>query len=190
MKSQKLNQHTRESILRSVIRDAFKTTEEEIEVEREKLSEAIYNDVYDTQTQKKMNELPEGWLAKTQYFHVQFGSDSSGYCRRVFNEPKVALAKHLESSRQCIKIYDEDHKLSKWHKELTDKMKKMSDDYDKAHTQAAAIINSCNTTKQLKEAWAEIAPYVERYESQEDRKCTALAPITDELNLILGLKKQ
>ena len=189
LRSTKLTKDCRISILNQIIKESFSDKVEEVEEERRAFSEVVYNDLYDEKTRRVMESLPEGWLPKSDHFFIQFGSDGTGYCRRAFSSPKLFLAKHKEGHHQCLKVYDGGHELSKLHADLTRRIGELKDTRDNAQNQARAILNSCSTTKQLKDCWPEITKYVEQYEPTESRT-TAIAPVTKGLNDMLNLSAE
>jgi len=178
----------RDSICRQIIKDSFNPQFEEITKERIAFSEKVYDDIYSGDRRKKMDSLPDGWLPEKEEFSVQFGSDGSGYCRRAFDKPKRFLAKDCKAYNQCLKIYEVDHPFTKTHQDLTDMLDDLKKKRDKAQQQTQAVLDSCNTTKQLKELWTEAAKYIEQYEPAEERT-TQVALVTDELNELLNLGK-
>ena len=189
LRSTKLTNDCRISILNQIIKESFSDRKEKIEEERLAFSEIVYNDLYNEKTRRTMESLPERWLPKSDYFFIQLGSDGAGYCRRAFNSPKLFLAKHKEGHRQCLKVYDGGHELSKRHADLTRSFDELAVIITNAQNQARAILNSCSTTKQLKDCWPEITKYVEQYEPTESRT-TAIAPVTKGLNDMLSLSAE
>ena len=187
-KSTKLTKYLRDSICRQIIKDSFDSQFAEIEAERKVFSLKVYDDIYSGETRQAMDALPSGWLPESDEFYVQFGADGSGYCRRAFDSPKRFLGKDVITRTQCLKVYDTGHPLTHEHEDLTNKLNDLRAKKDKAIQQAMAVLESCTTTKQLKELWVEIAKYVEQYEPTEERT-TAVALVTDELNELLNLKR-
>lgn len=186
MKSIRLTKEMRENIVSRVLKDAYDEKKEAIQQERYDFSEKVYADIYKKDLEA-MTVLPDGWLPVSDEFMVQFGSDSTGYCRRMLQKKKRFLAKHLESYRQCLKIYDDEHEFTKIHDDLTKRIEDIDDEYKKTRIEIYGIVNSCNSTKQLKDAWPEIAKYVEIFEPTEQRT-TEIAPVLDDINKRLGLK--
>jgi len=186
-KSVRLSNNIRDGILKAILSSAFDKKKEALEERRLALSEEVYNDIYPAKVREKMYALEAGWLPESNQFQVQFGGHSSGVCERNLKEPKRFLAKHRERSYgQILKVYDNSHRFTKKHDDLTADITDYKESYNRSNNEARAILYSCNTTKQLKEAWPEIAKFVEIYESPSERT-TAIVPITTELNKALGL---
>lgn len=187
MKSTRLTKENKEMIAKKIISDAYDKKKKALEEERYAFSEKVYADIYEKNLEQ-INNLPSGWLIESNEFMVQFGSSSTGYCQRMLKNKKRFLAKDTESYRQCLKIYDDGHKFTKIHDDLTDKIDFLKEEIKKSEREVWAMLNSCNTTKQLKEAWPEITKYVENFEPASERT-TAIAPIIGDLNERLGLKE-
>ena len=186
-KSTRITERLGLQVIEHIIAGAFDEKEAAIEQQRFDFSVQVYEDLYDDSTRKEMEALPNGWLVESDTFNVQFGATSSGYCRRNLQKKKRFLAKHKESHSQCLKVYEESHPLAVAHDNLTKAQESLKEEKYRAIASAKSLVFSCRTTKQLKELWPEIKKYIEPYESVEERTTTALAPITTELNKILGL---
>lgn len=187
MPSTRLTKEMKEQIASKILSKAYIKKEKSIEEQRFAFSERVYKDIYKKELDQ-MNDLPQGWLPESSEFTVQFGGRQTGYCRRMLREPKRFQAHHVKRYNQCIKIYSDNHKFTKKHDALTEKWESIREEKKNAERSIWAMLNSCNTTKQLKEAWPEIAKYVEIFEPASERS-TAVAPIMDNLNKQLGLKK-
>jgi len=185
-KSTKLTNGMRDSILSQIIKGAYLEKEKSLEEKRLAFSLDVYNDFYPEKIREQMDALPQGWLPERTEFKVQFGGDSSGVCRRMLKEPKRFQERHSGFSA-VIKVYDNSHKFTKRHDEITNALSDLTNEVSQSKTEANAILYSCHTTLQLKTAWPEIAKYVGVYEQKSERT-TAIVPMTTDLNKKLGLK--
>lgn len=138
MKSIRLTKETRKNIISRILKDAYDKKLDAIQEERFEFSEKVYADIYSKELEK-MNALPNGWLPEDTEFMVQFGSDSTGCCRRMLKEKKRFLAKHKESYRQCLKIYEDDHKYTKIHDDLTSRLEDLKQERNKTHSEIWGI---------------------------------------------------
>jgi hypothetical protein len=190
IKSQALSNSMRDKILDQIIKDAFNKEKTDHEESRYKFSEKVYENIYKSDIRKKMNELPDGWLPETTEFSVQFGSEASGYCRRMLKDPKRFPNSAVHGggySRPCLKVFDNADPLTTEHKKITDRGIELDARMKKAASEARAILYSCNTTSQLKTVWPAAKKYAEMYEPTSKAK-THIALQTKELNQLLGLK--
>ena len=187
MSSTRLTKEMREAVALKIIEDTIGKNDEKIEKRRNDFSVKVYNTIYPKTMRDKMYALPDGWLPESDSFMVQFGASSMGYCRRALTEKKRFLASHKHSHSQCIAVYDDAHPLTKEHDEITKALYEQNEKKRDAYSKTMSILNSCHTTKQLKDLWPEVAKYIEGYEPKEERT-TAIVPVTGELNALLGLK--
>lgn len=187
-KSIRLSNSVRDEIISRLINEAFDKKFEDIDSERYALSLKVYNDVFSKKERDAMYELPDGWLPTVSEMKVQFGGDSCGVCRREFKEPVRVPAKYTESYGRIYKVYPDNHAFTKLHDSITSDFDSLKQLKNKAIAQAKAVLYSCNTTKALKEAWPEIENLVCEYEpSEESENKTAIVPVANGLNQILGL---
>jgi hypothetical protein len=150
----------------------------------------IYNTIFSSNTIKKMEDLPEGWLPKRNSFSVMVDgkvcyfefnnglekpfpyervSDRYG-CPVIHNFSKDKKAGEL-LCRKIIGLQREKEALK------TLKQKTRSD--------VEVTLKSFNTSGKLIEAWSEIKPIVEKICG--DEPVTVLAPQLKSLNKMLGL---
>jgi hypothetical protein len=185
MKSTRLTKEMKRAITEKILVDAYKGRIDALENDRLDFSEVVYKDIYKKDL-PQMDALPSGWLPESCEFMVQFGSQQTGFCRRMLREPKRFLGSDKKSHRQCLKIYDDNHKFTKIHDELTERKELGKQEYSASKREIISILDSCSTTKQAKEAWPEIEKYIENFEPVKER-ITQIVPIMGDLNERLGL---
>lgn len=190
LKTLRLTNQVRDEILKRIVDDQLRKQADKIAERRFSLSTKVYNDIYSKAMRDKMEELDNGWLPETTEFVVQFGGTSSGACRRMLREKKRFLHKHVDSYNRTIKVYEDEHRFTKEHDEITREEDKLAEQFSKAKMQAKAVVYSCNTTKTLKEVWPEIADIVSEFEPKGDEENgTSIIPVITGLNELLGLVK-
>lgn len=184
----------RESIHAALLRHRFA---EEIEASRAAwaaFADAVYRDIYDATTRRRMEALPKGWLPESEDIRVQFG-DASRYDELYFDGRRhsrhEAFMKYRDNAKisrritsvhrnGCAKTYDFGHTLCAAYEDLRGREKGLQDQIGTAATQASALLRNATTTKKLIDEWPEVAPLVEAVlpTSQRIRTLPAV-PIAD-----------
>lgn len=149
----------------------------------------VYDELYSKDKQEKMNALPDGWLPLCSNVHIQIQDRQHTYDYLYFSGATDANGGRVEKRRtntgsKCL-IVTADSPIGQEYLELMAEYKEFEKTVFDAKVKANAIVESVNTTKQLKEVWPEITPFVEKYETVEIQ---TLPDVTrEDLNKVFGL---
>lgn len=192
-KSIRLNNHLRDFIIRKFIDNAFSLRREALKEASYALNERIYNDIYPEHIRARMEELPKGWLPKSNEFKVYFGTEGrGGMCRPSLKTERLFPYSAYSGgySTPALKVYEENHQLYIEHEEHTSKCDSLKKESAKAEQMIRAIVYSCNNTRTLIAAWPECEDVVLSIcdDTYESNKQHLPAIPTAELNTLLGLR--
>lgn len=197
--STRLTNDIRDSIATAVLRHRFNEQVDALIADRAAFADAVYCDIYRKADREKMDDLPNGWLPESARIGVQFGSSGSRFeylhfdgcvygpldAMRSKNDGKRVerriTAKH---SYGCAKVYEDGHKLSQRHAELSNRFEALKAEHQTAERQTKAALSSVGTIKRLIEAWPEVEPFASKF---EDAPKNLPSVPTSKLNEMLGL---
>jgi hypothetical protein len=194
MRSVKMNQAMKDKLLKKIIKDKYEKLKDDFENKEHDFNERLYIDCMGKVTLEKMYDLPEGWLPESTEFLVYFeGGVYGGHCEPQLKEAKRFLSKHLNRGyvRSPLKIYDQNHKLYKEHEKISSEKESLKKEVNDTERNVRAIIESFNTTKQLCEAWPEIASIVENMFGEDVTSSKSMLPAVNmvDINKKLGFSK-
>jgi hypothetical protein len=202
MTSIRLSVGMKEQIERRLIHYRFSEEAQQLVAEYAQLASDVYDDVYPNTTQKKMKELPKGWLPTTASISVQFGEAGLSYANLAFAgicygeisyaggqgkvECETCRLVPYNERNGCVKQYPYTHPLSKRYDELETRYKALEERIRAGRKAARAAMDQVTTLARLIEVWPEIAPFTEGFE----RRNTLPAISRPDLNGLLGLPKE
>jgi hypothetical protein len=182
MKNVRLNDRVREAILRRILEHAFGKAREAIAADRESLARLVYDDVYPSDIQRKMLRLPEGFFETGTQICVSMG----GQCVQFDIPDRLVAWKHHYFNRPAA-TYPADHPFTKLHNELHARTLRLDEESSRARAQAMAVLQSCETCKQLVAAWPEAEPFSRDFATSAAPRVLALTVKVSDLNGWLGL---
>jgi hypothetical protein len=182
MKNARLCERVRGAILLRLMDHAFGEARSKIAGERASLARLVYDDVYPSDVQRKMQRLPEGFFETgTQICAIMGGQ----HVRFDIPDRPVAWKHHYFS--QPAATYPADHPLTKLHNELHARTLRLDEESSRARAQAKAVLQSCATYKQLAEVWPEAEPFARDFAASVAPQVLALSVKVGDLNGWLGL---
>jgi len=181
MKSVRLTQDMRQKILCRLLEHAFGDRQKELRTDDEAFGLAVYEDVYDVLTRRRMKAFPEGFLKLKIHLKVAFGGQQDQVCWKGLRPTSAAH----EYDR--AKSYLADHPLSKRRDELEQRRSRLREEQNKSRSQIKSVLDSCSTIRQLVEIWPEASSFVEDFAASGPAAVTALALPIKSLNEQLGL---
>lgn len=182
LKSRQITYEIADKIVAQIVSSFMEEKEKQHKIDCTNFAERVYADVYKKHLEA-MTALPEGYLPTRGSFAIQFSEASEGYTRLYFENPKRVLDKDLDIA---AKVYDEGSLYSVEFFNLKLVEQNLRQEKKDLCIKIRAVVNSHNTTKQLKDAWPEIKKYVEPYEKVPEKR-QSLAPIITDLNKKLNL---
>ena len=182
LKSRPITYEITDKITGTIVNNSMAEKEEQLKQDSFAFANKVYDRVYKSEL-KRMNDLPEGYLLDDTSLRFQFSDASDGYTLIFFKEKKRILAKHRSD---VVAKFENDDELTKEFFQLKNRKEDLVKEKKDLTIKTRAVINSYNTTKQLKDAWPEIKKYVEPYETVPE-KSRSLAPIIGDLNKKLQL---
>jgi hypothetical protein len=197
--STRLTNELRDKIAADILRHRFTEQVDALIADRAVFADAIYTDIFRKSDREKMAALPKGWLPEETSIGAQFGEASGRYENVNFNGFFYGKLSGLRTTREgetvtrrvpykhrtgCAKVYDDAHKLTQRHMELSDRLTTLTEEYSAAKRQTMAALHSASTIKRLVEAWPEVAPFTAKYENAPSQLPSV--PVA-KLNEMLGL---
>jgi hypothetical protein len=182
MKNARLSEKVRGAILFRLMDHAFGKTRAAIAADRESLARLVYDDVYPSDVQRKMQRLPEGFFESGSQICVNMG----GQCVRFDTLDRLVAWKHHYFSTPAMS-YPADHHFTKLHDDLHARTLKLDEESSRARAQAKAVLQSCATYKQLAEVWPEAEPFASDFAASAVPQILALTVKVSDLNGWLGL---
>lgn len=182
LKSRPITIEISDKIVGQIVNGFMAEKEEQLKEKKFDFADHVYKHVYKSQL-KQINDLPEGYLLEDSSLRFQFSDASDGYTILVFKEKKRILAKHRSD---VVAKFENDDELTTWFFNLKMQGENLRQEKKDLTIKVRAVINSHNTTKQLKDAWPEIKKYVEPFEIVPEKR-QSLAPIISDLNKKLNL---
>lgn len=182
LKSRPITYEITDKIVSQIVNGFLVEKDEQLKKDSFDFAERVYKDVYKSEL-KKISDLPDGYLPERGSICVQFSEGSDGFVRLLFQGQKRILDKHTSNA---AKLYENDDELTIEFFNLQMRSSNLKQDRKTMTTQLKAVVNSHNTTKQLKDAWPEIKKYVEPFEIVPEKR-RSLAPIINDLNKKLQL---
>lgn len=194
----RLTNDIRDAIVRAVITNRFLKDVEALRDEWSTLAVMTYDDIYDDKTQRKMKNLPNGWLPETDTITVELGSSHTrltfdpymrGFGLVKIDGPSKTTKKRVPSSdnsHRVVKQYEASHPLAKKRDELAGRSTDLKELIDSATTGARQMVHSVSTMKKLLEQWPEVEPFAQPYIDKPSAATLPAVPISS-LNAKLGL---
>lgn len=151
----------------------------------------IWHFVFDKYAEP-INALPERMIMRASYIRLS-GIDDP-FSKSHFSNLKIELTTYRPTLAHNQDIYSEIHGLSNDSPLIINYIQAKQNLQDaelklkQAIADAQAILNSCNTFKQLWDAWAECRPVLEKFEHQGEVIYPIAKPIQT-LNAAFGLDK-
>jgi len=188
----------RESIAKAVLTHRFQEDIANLTSDRAALADDVYCDIYSKTTREKMGALPKGWLTESNSIGVQFGENSRSYENLTFNGEfwgrigKYCPVPSREDRRRvfathghgCVKVYTEDHELSRQHAELMARHDDLKTTVELAERQVSAALASASSISRLISLWPEVEPFAGPFDVKPEK---LPAVPTDVLNKLLEL---
>lgn len=166
MASIRLTVGMREDIARRIVAHTFDEKFKQLELRRQNFAPICYNHLYDYETtQKKMNELPDGWLAEHECINVRTNYGGfTFYFKGKDDNPikKRFLWKHGHSLNLDYNK-PEDIKLSNLISEWQDNKRSYDEERQKAYKDAMAVLNSVTTINRAIEVWPEAEAFIKKF---------------------------
>lgn len=180
MATVRLSNYIKETVISSLLSHAFDEREKALDKEWFALGDAVYQDLYPEDVQKKMKALPSGFLPVDDDVRVSFGGD---FTRVYFGENRMLSRAHQANA---ARVYDDKHPLSVRHAAFRKAKDALSLEKSGAKSSAQAILDSVTTVKKLIEVWPEVEPFVKQFQQTDTGRYLPALPIKD-LNARLGL---
>ena len=173
--SVRLTNDIRASIVKKAITHRFRKPVVELLGIQAALADEVYNEIYGPLTQKRMAELPEGWLGVRSGFTVVFGGaheqiDFDGDYNlnaslratvpqnRPRPEPRRFFSVH-NSHHTPIRVYEARHPLSEKYQTNEAKRSDLMKQVAEAEKALKAALESVTTVGRLLAVWPELKPF-------------------------------
>ena len=181
MKSVRLTLDMRQKILNRLLEHAFGVRLKELREDDESFGLAVYEDVYDVLTRRRMKAFPEGFFKLQCHIQVSFGGQQYRVCWKGLR-PTAAAHEYDRA-----KSYVAGDPLSQRRDELEKRRSRLREEQDRSRSQIKSVLASCSTIRQLVEIWPEASSFVEDFVASGPAAVTALALPIKSLNEQLGL---
>lgn len=183
MATVRISNYMKEQVISRLLKHAFEEREKSLQAKWYALGDAVYQDLYPADLQKKMNALPAGFLPMDDDVRVSFGGN---FTRVYFGENRLLARSHQSNA---ARVYDDKHPLSVRHDAYRSAKDQLEEETRKAKSSAQAILDSVTTLKKLIEVWPEVEPFVEDFKQTDSGRYLPALPVQD-LNARLGLPKK
>lgn len=154
MKYVRLNDSLRNRILTRLMDHRFAVEQKQLNQDRDKHGNDVYNDIYPEALRRKFAKMAEH-LPSSTHIRVQFGAE---FTEVGFSKSRPVSERHTEY--RAAKIYGADHELSERFFDLQKRSRDLADRRSKAHKAGEITLRNCASVKQLVEAWPEVAEFV------------------------------
>ena len=158
MSTVKLRKQIKDSVEAAILSHRFSAEDKALQARLKKLARDIYDDVFKPAQQKRMNDLPKGWLPERDAIRVQIGGS---YERLQLPEP---LRFTSETSGCTLAAYDGKHKFSEEWLSIEGEEKKLDELRFHFKKQIQSVFSRATTVNRLKELWPEIAEFLKPWE--------------------------
>lgn len=197
IKSVTLDTSRRERFTGDLLRHRFSKDVTALAAEYAVLADLVYLDVYKPAVRAKMAELPAGWLPEARAIEVQFAENAyvmlrfngfiDGFPFHEWPDPLAVPGRRIAQSKsRCAKAYEAGHKLAMQFAEISARRTQLLHEAKEAKRQITAVLSGVRTTKQLRDAWPEAAPFVSPLDAPPKRVHLPAQPLS-QLNAVLGL---
>ncbi len=177
MASTRLTVSMREEIARRIVAHTFDEKINQFELRRKNFAPICYNHLYDyDKMQKKMNELPDGWLAESNYINVY--TNYGTFTFYFEDKDKKPLKKRfLNSTGHTLRLdYNkpEDIKLSDIISDWQQEKRSCEKEKQKAYRDAMAVLNSVTTVSRAIEVWPEAEVFISKHQLYDKSNLPAI----------------
>jgi len=152
----RLTKEIRTDIHDGLMARKFEGRDESIEKMIQDLGLKVYNTVYPRDVRKKMASFPEGAFVNGKNIKVAFGGERRCF---KFEDYKLFFYEHANSWNE-IEMFAGDHQLTAAHREIAKAEGQLKSEREALSLQVTAALRSCNTIKQLTDAWPEVVPFL------------------------------
>lgn len=210
MTSTRLNADIRQALHDDLLGYRFKDTVADLRRDWALLAEAVYNDIYPSDVQARMQSLPKGWLPTQTYVQVQFAtstvqltftgnkrqygyslSDDEKRAFAIVYPPQVDAVLHLfpehQSNGATVKLYEAREPLATRYELLSRRHADFVNDLKAAHKATAQAVKGATTIEALIAAWPEVEPFAKKYLGVQPASRQLPVVQRDVLNKQLGL---
>ena len=184
MASTKLTNLMRDGIHQALMKRAYVERKEDLQERERVLAAALYEHVYEAETQAKMAALPDSFFCQSGVVGAEFNGK---FGRLSMRDYKPISYLHSRSHTPCLAQFDGDHRLTHGYQQWKKESDQLDEDIRKLEAEARAILNSCTTVKRLCEIWPEVCPLLKELGiSIEQEKCL-LPAVRKDMNQLFKL---
>ncbi len=154
--STRLNRSMRKDICQLILDHRFAKEGKALEKKWQRFKEDVYRACFTTAERRKMQSLPNGWLAESHNFSVTF----AGQYARLTLPKKRRFPDY--ACHSAVEVFDAGHPLSVRNQELVDARGDHRKRVREARGEVRAVLGSFTTEKRLLEHWPEIKKFVDK----------------------------
>jgi len=188
----------REGIIDRLMTHTFNERIEALHATHAAAAMAAYVDIYDAPTRKRMDDLPDGWLATDNDIRIEasastivleFSGNFPYYGKHASLHVVGAMAHYMRfpvrDKGRTLKVYDGGTPIAERVTEFMERRDALMSEMQLARKRAAATLDTVHTLEKLIEQWPEIEPFID--EKDRPVPVTALTIPTDQLNELFKL---
>lgn len=186
----RLTNEMRKRICDALLDAKFSDAKKAIEDRKCGLASMIYEAAFSIAERKRMSELPDGWMPKTNnvnaklnggFVFVKFADGE----RRPLPHDKF----HGAFSSECLLVADGKNVLCKIHADITDDSRDLAVTEEKLRREINGALYAASTLEKLTTIWPEVKSTAEKIAKARIESTNLPVPKIASLNRELGLKK-